>query len=116
MKSLREIFEDKINVRQIGISSYEYVITPSDWNSIFDTIENNEAQLAELQHLCLRTLEILNDEKFFDKTMDKDGFWHSSLEKDLIKASNGKEFRMFLELMKRSPKKNSNENNTQNRS
>jgi len=105
MLGLREKYEDKIEIRQVDVGSYEYIIKPSDWNSIFDKIEKDEAQLAELQCLCNRTLEILNDEKFFDKTMDGDGFWHSSLEKDLKKASQGKEFKMFLELMKRLPNK-----------
>ena len=63
-----------------------------------------QAQIAELQHLCQRVLEILKDENFFDKTAE-DGFWHSSLYKDLDKASKGKEFKMFLELMKYLPAK-----------
>lgn len=60
-----------------------------------------QTQIAELQHLCQRVLEMLKDENFFDKTA-KDGFWHSSLYRDLDKASKGKEFKMFLELMRHS--------------
>ena len=62
-----------------------------------------ETQLAELQNLCMRTLEILNEEKFFDKTSTTDG-WHSSLHRDLTKASNGKQFKFFTELMKHLPR------------
>ncbi len=58
-----------------------------------------ETQLAELQHLCMRTLEILDEENFWIKT-EKDGFLHSSLQRDLKKASDGKQFKMFRELMK----------------
>jgi len=62
-----------------------------------------ETQLAELQNLCMRTLEILNEEKFFDKTSTTDGC-HSSLHIDLINASNGKQFKFFTELMKHLPR------------
>ena len=64
-----------------------------------------ELQIAELQSLCARTLEILREEKFFNKTM-KGEAWHSSLYRDLKKASNGKEFKMFIELIKALEAKN----------
>ena len=69
---------------------------------------NEQCQIAQLQELCGRVLAILEDENFFDKTA-KDGFWHSSLYRDLKKASNGKEFKTFIELMKHVPKGDSDD-------
>lgn len=68
-------------------------------------LENKNAQLAQLQELCSRTLSILIDENFFETSLDKDGYGHVSLERDLKKASKGKEFKLFLELMKNVPSK-----------
>ena len=64
-----------------------------------------ELQIAELQSLCARTLEILKDEKFFDKTM-KGEAWHSSLYRDLKRAGDGKEFKMFINMIKTLEAKN----------
>ncbi len=66
-------------------------------------LSNIECQLAQLQELCGRTLIILNEEKFFQTAVDNEGYGHTSLERDLRKASQGKEFKMFIELMKHLP-------------
>jgi len=58
-----------------------------------------ELQIAELQSLCSRTLEVLEEEKFFDKTMEGE-VWYSSLYRDLKKARDGKEFKMFINIVK----------------
>ena len=58
---------------------------------------NQECQIAQLQELCRRTLEILDSEDFWDNTTTDDGFYHASLKTDLEKASKGKEFKMFIE-------------------
>ena len=54
---------------------------------------NNNAQIAELQDLCRRTLSILESEGFFK--CNSDGFWHSSLHRDLTKAASGKELKQL---------------------
>ena len=54
--------------------------------------------IAQLQDICRRTLDILNEEKFFDKTSTKDG-WHASMFNDLTKASEGQELKTFYKMM-----------------
>lgn len=69
-------------------------------NSIFEYVDKLKVDLAHHQELAIRTLAILDDEKFFDKTSTDDG-WHSALHRDLTKASEGEEFKLFQKLMKR---------------
>lgn len=59
-----------------------------------------ECQLAQLQELARRTLAILNECNFFETCVDEEGYAHVSLERDLIKAADGKEFKTFIELLK----------------
>ena len=67
---------------------------------------DKDAQIAQLQELCCRTLAILEDEGFFGQTCDGE-FWHASLHRDLTKAAMGREFKLFKELMKHLPNKES---------
>ena len=58
-----------------------------------------DLEIAELQSLCRRTLIILEDEDFFDNTQDGE-FWHSSLHRDLTKASRGDKLTTFEKMYK----------------
>ena len=66
-------------------------------------LSNLECQLAQLQELCIRTLVILDDEDFFSTSATKNSNY-VSLKRDLEKASKGKEFKLFVDLMTQLPK------------
>jgi hypothetical protein len=63
------------------------------------SMTNEELQIAELQSLCARTLKVLEEEKFFEKTLDGETGYYT-LHRDLEKARDGKEFKMFMEIIK----------------
>ena len=54
-----------------------------------------DIHIAQLQDLCGRTLAILEDENFFEKTADSGGYQYTSLFTDLTKAREGKELKTF---------------------
>lgn len=62
---------------------------------------NNELQIAELQALCSRTLAILEEHNFFERTLTTDGYSYSNLLRDLKKAQDGDEFKTFKYMMER---------------
>jgi hypothetical protein len=63
------------------------------------SMTKDQLQIAELQSLCARTLGVLEEEKFFEKTIDGETGYYT-LHRDLEKARDGKEFKMFIEIIK----------------